>query len=126
MVGEEAIVANLPVPKESKKLPKRIRHAEFIEKADLWAARHLQKHLKKLRELAEGVLVQKTDKMTGEENVYRLPPDRAALIYLANRGMGTPAQRYEITGDEGGPIEVIPWMPNEEIEVVEEGALEEK
>lgn len=109
-------MTNLPVPTEAKRLPKRIRHADFIEKADLWAARNLRKHLKKLQQLANGVLMVRTDAKTGEEEVYREKPDRMALIYLVNRGQGSPPQRYEITGDEGGPLEIVPWMPTEVVE----------
>lgn len=60
--------------------------------------------------------MQKANPKTGEEDVYRTLPDRQALIYLVNRGLGTPPQRYEITGDEGGPLEIVPWMPSEVIE----------
>ena len=54
-------MASLPV-KQVAKVPKKVRQSQAIEKADLWAARNLPKLLKKLKELAEGVLVEATDK----------------------------------------------------------------
>mgnify|MGYP001613334974 FL=1 len=43
--------------------------------------------------------------------LYTTAPNLAALQYLSDRAMGKVPQRYEITGDEGGPVEVVPWMP---------------
>jgi hypothetical protein len=58
----------------------------------------------KLLELGEGVVVQEPS-LTGII-VYQKPPDRDALKYLADRIMGKPTERKEITGAEGGTLEV--------------------
>ena len=102
-----------------------------IARADAWTRRRLQRNLAKLMELAEGVLVAATapkgekprqlilrDLETGKEEVvgfglvvYRQPPNLTALQYLVDRGMGKVPSRLEITGNEGGPVAVIPWRP---------------
>ncbi len=90
--------------------PKRIRHKQAIEKAEMYAARNLPKYLKLLEGLARGVLVVEENKK-GEEEVYRTIPDRQALQYLTDRGMGKPVNKTEITGEDGTPIVITPYVP---------------
>lgn len=51
--------------------------------------------------LARGVKV--VDPIAGA--VYTTPPDRQAIEYLLNQGLGRPVQRQELTGSDGGAIE---------------------
>ena len=104
----------LPVPR-SGKLPKRIRHAQAIDKAELYLSKNLLVFMDDLIILARGYgkVMEGKD---GEEYVYYVPPDRDALKYLIDRGMGKVATRMEITGGDGGPVqaEFIAWVPREE------------
>ena len=90
---------------------KTIDRAEAMEKAEMFVVRNLPKYLKKMHELAlGGFYVQKTDQK-GNLKVYTALPDRAAIEYLIERGLGKIPQRHEITGEGGGPLEVLPWAP---------------
>ena len=101
----------IPAPvREVKVQPKRIRHKQAIEKAEMYAARNLPKYIKLLEGLARGVLVVEENKK-GEEEVYRTIPDRQALQYLTDRGMGKPVNKTEITGEDGTPIVITPYIP---------------
>jgi hypothetical protein len=67
---------------------------------------------------------------TGEERVlgtnltvYQTSPSLTALQYLADRAMGKTPTRLEVTGDSGGPVEVVPWLPTF-VEVDEENLIE--
>lgn len=59
-----------------------------------------------MERLANGVLVQDVNPITGERYVYQEPPNRQANEYLINRVMGKPVERQEIGGDDGGPLVV--------------------
>ena len=110
--------------------PRRVTSRVAVEKAEAHVRRNLKKYLKKLEELAQGVVIAEPSKklgdfevvvrypQTGQETVvgqnltlYTTAPSLPALQYLSDRAMGKTPQRYEITGDEGGAIEVIPWLP---------------
>ncbi|KKK99528.1 hypothetical protein LCGC14_2631850 [marine sediment metagenome] len=100
----------IPAPiREVKVRTKRIRHKQAIEKAEMMAARNLPKYFKLLEALSRGVLV--VEIVKGKEEVYRTPPDRQALQYLMDRGMGKAVSKTEITGEDGAPIVVTPYIP---------------
>ena len=109
------------------KVPKAITQREAVEKAEMWVAKKLPKYLKKLQELAMGVVVVEIDK-GGKKRIYTKAPDRAALEYLLDRGMGKAPQRLEMTGGGGGPMEFIAWAPSqvvlEEKDIIEGEARE--
>ncbi len=122
----------LPVPDDtSKQVAKRIRRKDAIERAEMFTARHLPKYLRRLEELAHGIEVEEA-RADGETVVYAVGPDRQALQYLIERGMGKVPQRVELTGDEGGPMEILPWAAAgaltevEDIEVLEGEVLNAK
>jgi hypothetical protein len=110
-MSDEPITGEIiPAPvREVKVRTKRIRHKQAIEKAEMYAARNLPKYIQLLESLARGVLVQE-DTKTGPE-VYRTPPDRQALQYLMDRGMGKAVSKMEITGEDGAAIVVTPYIP---------------
>ncbi len=116
MVGDKGRPETLPVPRMGK-TPKRIRHAQQIDKAELYLAKNLLLFMNDLIVLARGYgkIMENKD---GEEYVYYIPPDRQALEYLINRGMGKVPTKVEITGEDGGPVqaEFIAWIPQEERE----------
>lgn len=62
--------------------------------------------------LAVGVVI---DKDTGfpKQRVYKTLPDQKALAFLIEHGIGRVPQRVELTGKEGKPMEIVPWMPKE-------------
>ena len=93
--------------------PRRISKREAIEKAEMYIAKNLPRYAKKLHELAMGITVEGIKR--GEPVVYLVPPDRGAIEYLMERGMGKAPQRHEITGDQGGAIQIVPWLPAPEI-----------
>jgi hypothetical protein len=33
------------------------------------------------------------------------------LEFLIEHGLGKVPQRHELTGEEGGPLEIVPWLP---------------
>ena len=96
-------------PREVKVRTKRIRHKQAIEKAEMYAARNLPKYLKLLETLARGVLMVEETK-DGEE-IYRVAPDRQAIQFLVERGAGKAATKLEITGEDGAPIVITPYIP---------------
>ena len=120
------------VPYEERRPPQRISNKAAIEKAETHVRKwgNLKKHLKKIEELAQGVYLVAPqrkggwlelilrDPETGKEEllgtgltVYQTEPSLQANQYLVDRALGRTPQRYEITGDEGGPVEVVPWLP---------------
>lgn len=111
--------AELVPVKARAKVPKRIKHAQAIEKAELYAAKNLAKYLKKLHELAMGVVVIGYEGEDQEGNpvvvAYKEKPDLRALQILVDRGMGKVVDKVEITGEEGGPIGILPWIPGPEL-----------
>ena len=88
---------------------KRISRSEAMEKAEMYVVKNLPKYLKKIHQLAMGIMAVKETK-DGPMG-YSIPPNQSALEYLVDRGLGRIPQRHEITGQEGGPMEFIPWMP---------------
>ena len=100
------------VPSKAK-VPKRVRHAEAIRKAELYAARNLPKYLAKLHELAMGIYL--ADFEDGEMVVYQTKPDLNALKVLVERGMGKVVEQVEITGGEDSTMVIVPWrIPKED------------
>lgn len=75
-----------------------------IARAEKKIADRLPWVVDKLFELADGVYVEKPG-LTGPI-VYQQAPDYKALAYLADRIMGKPTERKEITGAEGGAIPI--------------------
>ena len=138
------------VPLIEPRAPRRVTSKMAVEKAEAHVRRRLKKYIVGLETLATGVVLAEParrgngyqvvlrDEETGEERVvgrnltlYTTPPNLAALQYLSDRAMGKVPQRYEITGDEGGPMEIIPWLPSGaiiegEYNEVREGRLPER
>lgn len=71
--------------------------------------------ISRMMDLALGVFVEvsKVNSKTGdvETRVYQVPPDRQALQYLIENVVGKVPQRVELTGKDGGAVEIVPWMP---------------
>jgi len=88
---------------------RKITERSAFEKADKRVRRKLYKYIEKLEELAMGVLIQKEDKKTGLPTIYKVAPSREALQYLIDRGLGRIPQRFEMSGNDGGPLEIVPW-----------------
>lgn len=76
----------------------------MITKADRRIAKNLVRYIENLERLADGVLVEDVNIVTGDVGVYQKPPDRQANEYLINRIMGKPTERTELTGEGGGEI----------------------
>lgn len=107
MSSKTVPVASIP----TSATPRRIKQAHAIERAELFLARKLPQHLQKLMELANGVVVLGKEDLEGDSTVYVTPPDRQALQFLIERGMGKATNKMEIAGEGGGPIQVLPWLP---------------
>lgn len=88
--------------------PKAIKFARPIARAEKQIADHLPELIGNMLVLASGVLIEETNPVTGKEQVYRKPPDRQANEYLINRILGKPIERAEISGADGGPIQLTP------------------
>ena len=83
---------------------------ELREKAEMYNTKNLPKYMKKLHELAMGIVVQRVGK--GGPQIYAISPDRAALTYLIDRGLGkTPDLQEIFVGDGDGVQVVLPWAP---------------
>ena len=109
------------------KVVQQIDRMAAIDKAEMYIVRKLPRYLKKLHELAIGITAVRNTK--DGQQVYEIPPDRIALEYLVDRGLGRTPQRHEVTGQAGGPLEVLPWMPagmlkQPEMEAIEGHATE--
>lgn len=103
----------IPVPKTGlpRAFPRKITRKEAVEKAEAFAARNLPKYLKVLENLAFGIWTEEI--IDGEHRmVYQKAPSREAAQYLIDRGMGKAPQRYEVTGEEGGPMQFAAWAPS--------------
>lgn len=75
-----------------------------IQRAEKKIADRLPWIVDKMFELADGVYVEKPG-LTGPI-IYQQAPDYKALAYLADRIMGKPTERKELTGADGSPIPV--------------------
>lgn len=71
-------------------------YAGAIARAEKKIADKLPWLVDQMLELATGVLVEELDK-DGTPRVYQRPPDRQAIEYLANRIMGKPTERNDVT-----------------------------
>ncbi len=74
---------------------KTVKFETPIQQAENKIADRLPWVIDKLFELGEGVFVQEAS-LTGRV-IYQKPPDRAALQYLADRVMGRPTERADVT-----------------------------
>ncbi len=70
------------------------------------------------RALGHYVVIHKFNKETGEveTRIYLEPPDVRAATFLIENVIGKVPQRIEMSGPDGGPVRVIPWMTLEEAE----------
>ena len=93
------------------RVAKQVDRAAAMEIAEMYVVKNLPKYLKRLHALAMGITVVRDTK--GGPQIYSVPPDRAALESLVDRGLGKTPQRHEITGEGGGPMEILPWRPRE-------------
>src|SRR5258708_78579 len=85
------------------KLSKAESDAKAIAKAEVRIRGELPRLVDHLVELAYGV---KTKVVTrdGEVEVYEVPPNLKALVYLTDRVLGKPTERQEISGPDGGAV----------------------
>lgn len=55
---------------------------------------------------AKGISFEEVDKDGNRINVYKKLPDTKAGEYLLNQGVGKPKETTELTGKDGGPVQV--------------------
>ena len=77
-----------------------------VAKAEKKIADNLPKLIENMLTLANGVTVQEIDVETGGVTIYQKPPDFKANQYLIDRIMGKPTERTEVSGPEGGAIQI--------------------
>ena len=87
------------------------RRRMIANRTEGWIIKHLPEFIDTLADLARGVWEEKTDGRSGETKIYQRIPDRQALEFLIEHGLGKVPQRQELTGEGGGPIDIIPWLP---------------
>lgn len=105
--------------------PKRRR--KIADRTESWIIKHLPEFIHTLAELAKGVWYEKTDGRSGEVRIYQQIPDRQALEFLIEHGLGKVPQRQELTGEGGGPIDIIPWLPAApSVPQLEDGSIDAK
>lgn len=83
-----------------------VKHAAPIAKAEKLIADRLPQLIENMFLLADGVLVEEINIVTGMPQVFKEKPDRAANEYLINRILGKPTDRQEHSGPDGNPIPV--------------------
>jgi len=105
------IATRVPVPSTTDGLPVKLRLQDAIDRADRYLSKRLVRYLKKLEELALGIVVQEEDRISGKPRIYGKAPDRQALESLIAYTMGKPVTRTEITGEGGAPIGIVAWAP---------------
>ena len=84
--------------------PKAERYESQIRKAEKRVADHLPRLIENLIQLADGVMTEEVNILTGTRGVYTHPPDLRANQYLIDRIMGKPIDRKEFSGPDQGPI----------------------
>jgi 3-deoxy-D-arabino-heptulosonate 7-phosphate (DAHP) synthase class II len=77
-----------------------------VAKAEKQIADRLPQLIQNMMTLADGVTVQEVDPKSGGVLVYSKPPDFKANEYLINRVMGKPTERTEVSGPDGGAVQV--------------------
>lgn len=87
--------------------PKAQKFARPIARAEKQIVDCLPELIDLHLELARGVWVEDTGR-DGTPRIYKRAPDRDAGQYLINRILGKPTERAEVTGANGGPIELKP------------------
>lgn len=85
----------------------RQKHAGAIAKAEKRIADRLPLLIDKALELADGVLVEDINPITGTASVYKEKPDLGAIKYLVDRIMGKPVERQEVEGNNDLIIRVV-------------------
>jgi hypothetical protein len=95
--------------------PKSEKFASEIGKADRRIAKNLLRYIDNMERLADGVLTEHVNPVTGESDIYREPPNFKANEYLINRIMGKPTERVEASGPDGGPIPLEHAIPDEQV-----------
>lgn len=83
---------------------KHDKNGTAIQQAEKRIRDRLPELIDRMFELADGVLVEEVS-ITGR-SIYQRAPDYKALSYLIDRIMGKPTERKEITGADGGPVDV--------------------
>lgn len=95
---------------DGPKVATEIDKGALRDKAELYVAKNLPKYLRTLHKLAMGLALTRKTKEGPE--IFLVPPDRQALQYLIDRGLGKTPDRQEIVGADGETIAaVIPWAP---------------
>lgn len=85
------------------------RHATAIDQAEAKVCDHLPQLVDHMLKLAYGIKqTRKTPQ--GKVEVYDVPPNYKALAYLIDRIMGKATERQEISGPDGGNIEISPFL----------------
>lgn len=85
-----------------------------IQAAEKRIADRLPHLIENLMVLADGVMVEDVNLVTGEVGVYRKPPDRAANEYLINRVMGKPTDKTEAEVNLTGGVQI--FLPARKVE----------
>lgn len=85
--------------------PKKLdKNAGAVVKAEKQIRDNLPRIIDALLERAYGVQAIRETRLG--DVVYNIPPDVKACTYLIDRILGSPLQKQEITGSEGGPLTV--------------------
>lgn len=116
-------MSSAPFPKRLLKQPDVLKKIE-ARSDDLLSA---------LIDLALGhyVTIAKFNRLTGqvETRVYAQPPDYKALAFLMENVIGKVPNRLEITGEDGGPVKIVPYMSMPEairVGIIESAQREQK
>ncbi|KKN72523.1 hypothetical protein LCGC14_0410270 [marine sediment metagenome] len=86
------------------------RRRRILDRTDGYIIKHLPEYIGILEELAKGVWFEKVDGRSDTSKIYRQIPDRQALEFLIEHGIGKVPQRHELSGEEG-EVTFIPWVP---------------
>lgn len=88
--------------------PKHERFARPIAKAEKQIIDKLPWLIEKELQLADGVWREQILPDGETRIIYQEKPNHRAITYLIDRVMGRPVERAEVTGADGGPIQLAP------------------
>lgn len=94
------------------------KYGGHIAQAEDLIADRLPDLIENLLVLAKGVRMKDVG-ADGTVEYYTEPPNFKANEYLLNRIMGKPTERHEVTGEDGGPVQVdLSRLPASELEAL--------
>ncbi len=106
------------------------RRQRILDHTDSHIIKNLPEYIELLEKLARGVVMIKKDGRKGDddesaETIYWVAPDRQALQFLIDHGIGKSQQKLEIGGSDK-PIGIVPVLTGKTMAQLSEGTNNEE